>query len=254
MDTNDFDGIEDEPEEDAPGEQEYPVQPMTDQVEGVTLGFLRQTYGDVIVRTWVAKMRTYMVDGEDDARIVASEGWNPEVVSLLRDAVYQQERLIARRSAEDTFVDYVLRQEGCIRDLNDLIPTLQQGEKTMAAAVTAIKVKSDIFERVIKMGQDLDIVAKAPKRLEHMVVDGIDVSSMTDANLRETVLKTLSRFQKLASKYGNFEGQIVDVATTDPILSRETHPKQKTAGRGIDRAKGGRTAARNALVKRVKGV
>lgn len=218
----------------------------------VTISRLRAEYGDAEVHRMLGNMRLDLVNGKDEAETAATYHWSVEMVRALREAVYMQERLIVRRSPEETFIDYALRQEGCARELNDLIPSLRADPKSIGAAVTAIKVKSDILERVLKAGQDLDIISKAPKRHQVTVVDGIDVSGMSDPALRQLTMKVLSRFQRLVGRYGEFE-EVAEAAVQDPHLSREMPENRRVIGRGVDRAKAARVTARTAMIERVRG-
>jgi hypothetical protein len=222
------------------------------EAEGMTLVRLRAEYGDSKVHEMLGQMRLDMTEGTPESESAINHGWTVEVVRLLRDAVIFQEKLIVRRTPEETFIDYALRQEACVRELNELIPYLKASEKSIGAAVTAIKTKSDILERVLKMGQDLDLITKAPKRHELTKVDGIDVSGLSDPALRQLTMRVLGRFQKLVSKYGDV-GEVEVAPPQDPHLSREIPANRVLAGRGVDRAKAGRVSARTALIERVKG-
>jgi hypothetical protein len=220
--------------------------------DDINLSVLRNAYGDDETRRMLTLTRIDLTDARTDDQIVASRGWPLEVVTALRALVYQRESVALGQSAEQTFIDYALHQEGCIRDLNDLIPILEAGEKTAGQVVAAIKAKSDIYERVIKMGQELDIIAKAPKRTETVVIDGVNVANLPDGKLKSLIIDISNKLQKLNKKYGDFD-EIEVQAVEMPNISRELSRRGRKSS-GAVRAAGGKKTTRNNIINRIKAI
>lgn len=124
-----------------------------------TLAFIRRSNSRL--RRRLAELRAMITAGHTDEKIIEETGVEFQALEILKDEIYKQDRAaIDSADPVSIFIRYCLQQEGIIVELDKVIEkfsTTNQG----SAIVGAIKEKSQIFDRVIKMGQDLGLIAKA---------------------------------------------------------------------------------------------
>jgi len=130
---------------------------------------------------------------------------------LKREALVEEGRRLASRSKEEVYAQYVLAQSACVRDLlvvgsKDLKPNASK-----AAWVSAIKARSEIFDRVIRMGQELGLIEK--REVEGgkgtSVNVGVVLSGLSDGELRGEVVRELGNLNKIVEEFG--EGELLEL-------------------------------------------
>lgn len=106
---------------------------------------------------------------------------------------------------ERTYLEYVTHQKACIADLDS---ALRSAEKTsVTQEVTVIKTKSDIYDKIIKMGQDFGFIAKTPE--EKRIIGGLVITNLDNNELRSAIAKELGMATKLVQQHG--DGGILDM-------------------------------------------
>lgn len=157
------------------------------------------------------------------------------ILALQRDVRESYKPVLCRRPAEDVYVDYVLSRRGEIKELNDLISSLQvevttdesipdainAGEtpitppesapamkrKTSVVSLDpktrlgAIKRKGEIRNEIFEKGQELGLIYKAPERKQ--VVNGFVVAELSNQELQRELLKELRAVEDLMQIYGD---------------------------------------------------
>ena len=114
-----------------------------------------------------------------------------------------------------------MRQEQCVRDLDYFISITCQAIKdwndtakaynstraakkmlgaapSMQGAVLAVKAKSDIYDKTLKMGQEMGIIQKRAKEIR--VSGQLNLAALPTEQLRETLARKLSQFEQLVQK------------------------------------------------------
>jgi len=224
----------------------------------LTLERLRTELGDTTLRQHLATIRASIANGESDETIAEEQSWPIEAVEVLRKAVRDAEIVSMGRPTNEVFADYVLRQEGCIRDLNDAIERFGKEPKTAHVVVGAVKAKSEILDRVMMRGQEFGVLQKAPQRRE--ILKGEFIAELPPHKMRELVrqeLGALNRLQRLVGDAGTENkdsGRVISIETDGGNGDRidQTERRRRIAGRGADRAKGARVKLRRNLVRRSK--
>lgn len=124
-------------------------------------------------------------------------------------------------STAQRYYQYFLKQEQCVRDLDyfveltcdavnkwkdaaEKLGSFDIARKTIGAmpsiqgAVIAVKAKSDIYDRTIKMGQELGIIAKRAKEIR--VSGQLNLAALPTEQLKKVLEKKLDQFDKLVSE------------------------------------------------------
>jgi hypothetical protein len=120
---------------------------------------------------------------------------------------------------EQIYLEYVTNQRACIADLDS---TLRAAEKrSVTAEATVIKTKSDIYDKIIKVGQDFGFIAKKPE--EKRIIGGLVITNLDNNELRMAIAKELGMATKLVSQHG--EGGILDMDPGELHYSEATGPR-----------------------------
>jgi len=142
------------------------------------------------------------------------------------------------KSAGEVFVEYMLNQKRCIKDLEVMAQRFDNA-KHYSALVGSVKTRSDIFDKIIKMGQDLGLLEKRPERKE--IVAGVLVAKMDDQQLRDVILGELRNLDELM---GVARGGLMELS--EPVLHRE-------AGMRGHRSKANRVIGGRRVTKKKRG-
>lgn len=108
---------------------------------------------------------------------------------------------------EHTYVEYIISQYRNITDLNEVIENYRQ-TKQATAIVGAIRVRSDIADKIITRGQEFGIIKKVPNRNE--VIAGLVVQDLSNRQLKQQITGVLSGLNNLISRYG--DSDMIDVS------------------------------------------
>ncbi len=134
------------------------IQRTPDEEKSWSLSYIKKSKARM--RRRLAELRVKIAEGKTDEEIVEETGVDFAVLDELKNELYSQDRA-AVESADPVsiFIRYCLQQEGIIAELNKVIEKFMDTNQG-SAIVGAIKEKSQIYDRVIKMGQDLGLIIK----------------------------------------------------------------------------------------------
>ncbi len=167
---------------------------------------------NVELRAACATLRAYLQTGDADIDIAAKMGLVWEEFVELKKALFDQERVeVSKKSVEDVYTDYRFAQARNAHDLTDMIERFKE-TKQGTALVSAIKLRSEISDKLIKVGQEFGIIKLEPKKQ----VLGILVQDMTSNQLQGAVKEEMMRMQAITRSYG----EASDILDVDP---GETH-------------------------------
>lgn len=101
---------------------------------------------------------------------------------------------------EHVYIDYVIEQRRNITDLNDLIKNLD--EKTQYNAVVgAIRLRSDIVDKIVQKGQEFGFIKKTAERKE--LIGGLLLVDMTTDELKKQILGQTKMLEGVVKKFGD---------------------------------------------------
>lgn len=179
------------------------------------------------MRAALAALRSYLATGMTDQDICQTMGISWVDYEDLKNKLLESEAAkISSRSSEDVFVEYMLNQEINVRDLTEMIQGFKSS-KQHAAMVGAVKARAEIYDKIIKTGQELGFIDKVPEKTE--IVAGVVVKSLSEEELREQLLAGSANFQGKVLKYG-IGSNIVDI---EPGPTHFKGPLELVAGQEV---------------------
>lgn len=233
------------------------------------------------MRQMIAKLKAHLALGKSDADIAEEMELDGDDFRRLKNEMYRREKAeLQGKSTEEFYIEYRFRQEGVIAELDRMvnfyapqkIEVSESGGKMMvdeyhanryggqpSAIVGALKAKSDIIDRIVKVGQEFGILEKAPEK--KLIVGGIAVANMPTEDLRKTIVGAVTDLKKLMGRYGDTDvlgrplpalaapaapviqdAELVPAAGPPPKFSGKGKPKMAAGGKS--KAAGARAANR----------
>jgi hypothetical protein len=160
-------------------------------------------------RFLIAAIRARLAAGESDLRIQEDMELSPtKYMALLEDLYKEDAAARFDKPADQSYIDYCLRQEGCIKDLNTLIRKWRNSNQ-LNAIVGAVRVKSEILDRMVTRGQDFGVLRRVPE--QHQFVGGIAIKDLSDKELRGKVYEQLEGLRAAITRFGD-----VDISEAKP--------------------------------------
>lgn len=218
---------------------------------------LVRRYGVHELRSVLNDLKLQLAMGASDIEIMEKlstpeKAMTANILAELRKELVRQEiKVLYNKSTEEVFLDYAWRQEQCVKDLDDTIEKIKTSNQHNAM-VGAVRAKSDIIDKIIKTGQDMGVLEKAPER--KLVLKGVAIAGMDTKDLRKLISQETEGLSMLLSKYGNadMDGNpiddtapaVIDVPSQE-LLPAPAQPEfkaesTKRVNPGAARAKAGR--------------
>lgn len=144
-----------------------------------------------------------LCSGDPDIDIMNSMGIDSDAYYQLRRRMFDDkaERL-QTTPPEHVYVQYVLDQTQNIRSLTDMIKQFKDS-KQYNAMVGAVRVRADLYDKLIDRGQDLGVFRKTPERKE--IIAGVVVTEMNSKELRGAVVGAIRDIAKLMKSHGEHD-------------------------------------------------
>ena len=151
-----------------------------------------------------------LVEGDSDENIMDFMGIEPEDYESVRKVMLEEQaQLLRTKPPEHHYVEYMLWQYKGIKDLTEIVARLKEAKSPNAAAqVAAIKVRSDIYDKIISKGQEFGVLKKTPET--KVTVGGHFVAELTSEKLRSQLTSALVDLDKLMKRYGDGDMTSVD--------------------------------------------
>lgn len=182
-----------------------------------------------------------LVKGESETEIMDTLRIDAETYAEAKRFLFEQRSSAIRSMPNDhVYVDYVIQQRQNIQDLNDLIRNLDK-KKQYNALVGAIRLRSDIMDKIVDRGQQFGLIKKVAERRE--IVGGLIIADMAEGELRKAIAKQLKDMESMMSKFG--EKSFLELETGaihygEP--ARLAAPVVDTSGTTLPRGTEGKTA------------
>jgi hypothetical protein len=194
-----------------------------------------------------------MVAGDSEADIMSAYGLDEVTFTKARRIMLDVRAQEARtKPREHVYVEYCMAQQRNILDLDVFIKELD-AKNQYNAVVGAIRLRSDLIDRIVQRGMEFGIIRKEPERKE--LVAGLFISDMNSGELKKAILDQIQQMNDMISRFG--DGDILsldpgglhygDPITTTAEVVHELPPK--AAGKA--KAKSSR---RSAGRRRIRGV
>lgn len=127
-------------------------------------------------------------------------GWD-EYDRLRRGAIADKVGHVSSMSTEEVYVEYIIQQKSLMNELAKIASKADRARQYSALS-SSIKMRSDIYDKIIKLGQEFGIIAKKPERKE-IAIAGVVVNRMENDELRGTITQELVGLDKLIAAYGD---------------------------------------------------
>jgi len=163
------------------------------------------------LREAVARGLALMSLGHDDEEAAELMQLSPGDWAELKEQVIESEGVRLRgRTDEEVYVEYVTRQTGIVNDLVTVQNRIMNDKDggPYQVAVGCLKARSEIYDKILKTGQQLGFIRKEPDRKEIGAV--VAVLNMSDPELRAEIADSLSGLNELMTRFGG-GGDILDV-------------------------------------------
>lgn len=154
-------------------------------------------------RRCINRMRHLIGKNYTDDELAEELKIRSDQVQVLRRRIYQTDKV--RFQTFDKYAvysDYVAKSTQMVKELDE-IKTKFRNRGQWTALVAAVKQKGEIYDKVIKLGQEFGFIDR--KATEIKVEGEMSFSTMSDADMKAEIAAEVAKMHKLAS------GQIVDM-------------------------------------------
>jgi hypothetical protein len=161
-----------------------------------------------------------LLSGRPEEEIRGDLGLNEEEYAGLRNlALDRAAEQVKGRPAELQFLDYMINQGRCVRELNEMVQALKttttdEDGHTLtkvnqaAAYVSAVRTKSEIFDRVVQWGKELGLLKV---ETGSSLIPGVNVKDLSSDELRSLIVREARNMDKLVNHFGE-----ADIAEVNP--------------------------------------
>jgi hypothetical protein len=198
---------------------------------------------------FASRIHAELIKGTDESEIADLLGLDRQTYLFVRSFMLQElANEIRSLSSDQQFVDYRLSQQRNIHDLDELIKNLDE-QTQYNALVGALRLRSEIQDKIVTRGQEFGVISKQPDRKE--IVAGVVVSDLSTADLREMITGQLSALHGMIEKHGDADiralepgelhrGENVELPKRTQRQRKQTASGKRSAVRRPGRAKAGR--------------
>lgn len=139
-------------------------------------------------------------DGQTDDEIMEEMDLDQsEFDQLVGEMFSLKKEDVQSKQPADIFVQYQLDMDRNISDLDVLIANLDR-KKQYNAVIGAIRLRADIQDRVLKTGQELGIINRAPKQVA--MFGGLVMAELSSDDLKKYIATELSGLKVLQEQFG----------------------------------------------------
>lgn len=193
-----------------------------------------------------AMLMAAYAEGSSDEEAQALLGVSPAKFIKIKKALYDQEaERLASTPTEHVYAQYVMNQIRCVKDLDELYKACKD-QKNSNAGVGAIRARSDIFDKIIKTGQEFGILERKPE--EKRIIAGVMVAQLSNDQLRQAITSSIGQLNEMVATFGDLDitkiapGQL-HYETSESAKSTDKTNRAKTA-----RVSGGRRVVKSPFV------
>lgn len=120
----------------------------------------------------------------------------------LRKIMHQEKVRFQNLDNYSVYADYLYKSKQMVKELDE-IKTKFRNRGQWTALVAAVKQKKDIYDSVIKMGQDFGFIEK--KATEVKVEGEVSFSTMSDSDVKQQIEEEVKKLHQLA------QGNVVEM-------------------------------------------
>jgi hypothetical protein len=141
-----------------------------------------------------------LLEGHTDKYAMEVLGYDSDTLKEIKTFLIDSKADEARgKSREHAFIEYSIEQRRNIHDLDALITNLDQKQQ-YNAVVGAIRLRSEITDKIVTRGQEFGLILKQAERRE--IVGGIVITELSSEDLKKRILAQSKMLDDAMSKYG----------------------------------------------------
>lgn len=156
---------------------------------------------------------------DDDIKSLLAVG-DSELEKLKEELLEHDALKVRSRSAEQTYVRYVLEQRQCINALERLASSERCSS---AASVAAIRAKSDIIKGILQTGMEMGMIERTGDKL----APGRAVKELTTPALQAYIIQEINLFGDYVAKFGDQKFGEIETGPIHYDLSTEKEVPQE---------------------------
>jgi hypothetical protein len=150
-----------------------------------------------------------LLEGNTDKEIIELTGLEAEAYKHLRQRLVEEKAAeLTSKPAEHVYVEYLIWQSQGIVDLTKMMDQFRK-TKQYNAMVGAVRVRAELYDKLIAKGQEFGVFKKTPERKE--IVGGFVLADLTSDKLRTMVTHAVSDLDKLMKRYG--DADIIEISS-----------------------------------------
>jgi hypothetical protein len=150
-------------------------------------------------RDLAIKVRKLLESGFDDQEIANKLDLSEIKYKNIKSKMYELGTIdLSNKSAEDQYQDYVIRQEAIMSELDEIA---KKNSKNDNASVGAIQAKSKIIDQIYNVGMKVGCIKQ--ETTYDKEIAGIQVSDLSNNELRQFILDQIKELQDTVTKYGD---------------------------------------------------
>lgn len=164
------------------------------------------------LQTAIAMLYGELLRGEEEEDIPANLGWSEERYLQVKNAMLESKAAELRGVPREHFyVQYVIEQRRNMRALTDLITGLDQ-KRQYNAMVGAIRLRSELTDKIVDKGMQFGVIKKEPERKE--IFNGMLIADITDKELTDMILQQNVKLSGMMKKFGEIDIMSMDSGDT----------------------------------------
>jgi hypothetical protein len=201
---------------------------------GLLLGMTKEELAVAIAKFWGLRC-----EGKSDDEIMDQMGLTRDQFDRLNKAlVDSMGELLRTKSKEEVFLDYIADQKSCLKDLEAISdPDEFRKSKQWSAYVGAVRARSEIHKEILRAGQELGVIQRAPTTSRKEVVGGVVFAELSSDQLKKAIAREMTGLDEMMKTFG--EGTIIEIepgevhrrALPEPTIKTKATSKSQKAKR-----------------------
>lgn len=160
-----------------------------------------------------------LIEGVELEEISFKMGLSPsQIVELKNKLIDLKTEEVRNKPVEHVYVEYMLEQMKNMYDLTKLIKKYDGDHRSMSAVVGAIRVRSEISDKILQRGQDCGLIKKTPQQSENK--HAILIAGLNSLELADKIKEQWRSLANLVSKESN--ENIIDLPVPENLHYGET--------------------------------
>lgn len=143
-----------------------------------------------------------VVSGKSIEAISDEMGYDISELAVIQRRLLEMKTFdLQQKPIEHVYVEYMIEQLKNVHALNGMIEEFDNNSRNLAAIVAAVRLRSDIHDRILEKGQTCGVLKKAPEQKEskHSLI----IADLTADDLREAIVKQYKKAARMIT--GNAE-------------------------------------------------